>query len=74
MYRTATVTAYDCLDQVVVKAVILEYNEVGTGQPPERTEVSSQVRSVGGDDPTIWLWEAVQSLQMVLDSRTATRT
>ena len=70
MYRTAVVTAYDVMDSVHVKATITEYDEVGSRDAkPVVTEVVSTVRSKGHDDPTLWLWEAIQSLQVVLDNR-----
>jgi hypothetical protein len=70
MYRTAVVTAYDVMDSVHVKATITEYNDLGNRDvKPVVTEVVSTVRSKGHEDPSLWLWEAIQSLQVALDNR-----
>ena len=70
MYRTALVRAYDVLDTIHVVATITEYDDMGGPESKAVvTSVNSTVRSVGRDDPSIWLWEAIQSLQMVLDNR-----
>lgn len=67
MYRTATVSCYDVLDQVMVSAVVMEYTETPGTQPPDRIVFSCQVTGHGDDDVTIWLWRALQGLQAELD-------
>lgn len=68
MYRTCTVQVYDVLDTVYISAVILNYHTTPGLEPPTRETYSAAVRSTGEDDPTIWLWKALQGLQTELDT------
>lgn len=70
MYRTAVVTAYDVMDRVHVKATITEYDDsTHQGSRPTVYEVNSTVVSHRLADPHLWLWEAIQALQMMLDNQ-----
>lgn len=70
MYRTATLAAYDVLDQVFINAVIKEYPSTPGTEPPREIIVSATVPSRGEEDPSIWLWTALQALQHELDDQT----
>lgn len=67
MYRTATLAVYDVLDTVFVNARVLEYSSTPGTVPPTELVVSASILSVGEEDPTIWLWKALQALQHELD-------
>lgn len=67
MYRTATLAAYDVMDQVHVSVKVLTYPDTPGTVPPTVDVYAAQVRSRGHDDPTLWLWDALQALQAVLD-------
>jgi hypothetical protein len=67
MYRTATMAVYDVLDQVHVSVKVMTYPSTPGTVPPDVEVFAAQVSSKGHDDTTLWLWEALQALQAVLD-------
>lgn len=67
MYRTATAAVYDVMDQVFISVKVVEYPSMPGTEPPEVKVFAAQVRSRGHDDATLWLWDALQALQAVLD-------
>lgn len=67
MYRTATLSCYDVMDQVHINARVLTYPSTPGTEPPEVDVYAVTLQSRGHDDPTLWLWEALQALQAVLD-------
>lgn len=67
MYRTATMAVYDVMDQVHVSVKVMTYPSTPGTQPPDVEVFAAQVTSKGHDDTTLWLWEALQALQAVLD-------
>lgn len=69
MYRTATMAVYDVMDQVHVSAKVMTYHSTPGTEAPEVEVFAAQAKSVGTEDTTLWLWEALQALQAVLDHR-----
>jgi hypothetical protein len=69
MYRTARISVYDCLDQVVVAAQVYEHGDAGWEPTGEAIRWYSTFPGKGTDDASIWLWEAVQQLQVQLDGQ-----
>lgn len=67
MYRTATMAVYDVLDQVHISVKVLTYPSTPGTVPPDVEVFAAQCSSKGHDDATIWLWEALQAMQAVLD-------
>lgn len=68
MYHSAVVRAYDVLDATHVVATVTTYDDQGPdSQENSKVVVTSTVHSRGQQDPQLWLWEAIQCLQAVLD-------
>lgn len=67
MYRTATMAVYDVMDQVFISAKVVVYPSTPGTEPPTVEVFAAQVTSRGHDDTTLWLWDALQALQAVLD-------
>jgi hypothetical protein len=69
MYRTATITIYDCLDQIVVGARVWTHDDAGWDQGQADGHWYSTFPGKGTDDTLLWLWEAIQNLQVQLDTQ-----
>lgn len=69
MYRTATLQVYDVLDEVFVNAVIMEYPDMPGTCEPIRTVYCTKAIGKGQPDESVWLWEALQAMQVYLDQR-----
>lgn len=69
MYRTCTIAVYDVLDEVFINATVMTYPDTPGTTPPERNVYAAQVISRGHQDDTLWLWDALQGLQALLDSQ-----
>lgn len=67
MYRTATLSVFDVMDQVYVNARVVTYPSTPGTEPPTVDVYATTLQSRGHDDPTLWLWDALQALQGVLD-------
>lgn len=64
MYRTMTLSAYDCLDQVVINLKVLTYGD-DQDVAPVLVKVSTQVRGSGEEDSRQW---AVDQLVAMLET------
>jgi hypothetical protein len=60
-WRTAHITAYDCLDRVVVSCKVLV--DLGDGTAPEMWEAESvHVTGLGRDEDREWLRDCIVGL------------
>lgn len=62
MYRTATISAYDVLDQVFVTAIIKEYPSTPGTLPPIEYVCHTTIPSAGWDDWRRWFSEGLTAL------------
>lgn len=62
MYRTATMSAYDVMDQVFVTAIIKEYPSTPGTLPPTEYVLHATIPSRGLDDHLAWLREGLTAL------------
>lgn len=62
MYRIATITAMDVLEDVWVTLHLKEYAEHPPGSTPTTTTLSVQVRGTGEDDGRQWARDALIAL------------
>jgi len=63
MYRTATLSIYDVMDQVHINIVIAQYRSMPGTLSPEQFIYSATLPSTGEEEPTVWAWRALQALQ-----------
>jgi len=68
MYRTAHVHAYDVLDTIFVSCQLTQWDGDPAEVEKKQLLISAECKSFGDDDPTIWLWRALQAMQEELDS------
>lgn len=61
MYRTMSLHAYDCLDQIAVALVITTHPDF-PDLPAEREAVSVQVRGSGEDESHQWVKDALVAM------------
>jgi len=61
MYRTMSLHAYDCLDQISVALVITTHADF-PDLPQEREAVSVQVRGSGEGEPHQWAKDALVAM------------
>lgn len=66
MYRTATMAAYDVMDQVFVTATVRTYEANGEGFDSAEFVTATTVPSTGEDDTTDWLRDALIALAETL--------
>lgn len=64
MYRTMTLNAYDCLDQVVISLRVMTYGD-DHDVSPVIVQASTQVRGSGESDSRQW---AVDQLVAMLEA------
>lgn len=69
MYRTAHLHAYDVLDTVVISAQVAEFDDPSSNAITKTLTWRCELQSFGDDDPSVWLWRALQVLQEELDQR-----
>ena len=66
MYRVATVSAYDMLDQVHATATVSRYEADGAGYERGVFTASVQVRGIGEETDARWLRDALIALAETL--------
>lgn len=62
MWFSASVFAYDAMDQVVITGRVWDDNGLGEKQMQERISCATTVSGVGQDDPREWLRDALVAL------------
>lgn len=66
MYRTASIAAYDVLDQVVVAATVMTYEGFSEEDACSILRTSVQVRGAGVETDHQWLRDALVALAETL--------
>lgn len=69
MYRTAHLHAYDVLDTIMVTVTITEYADPPLSGRTALLTWHLSVAGVGDDDPSIWMWRALQLAQEELEDK-----
>lgn len=62
MWRNATVTAYDCLQDVVISATVHTADGASVSAPARVMTASVQVRGTGEESDARWLRDALVAL------------
>lgn len=62
MYRTASVSCYDVMDEVFAHAVVKTYEDMGPGEPPSESTWSTTVQGTGSGSDSVWLRDALIGL------------
>lgn len=66
MYRSATIAAYDCLEEVFVTAQVRTHDVYAEGSPTDYLTVSVQVKGTGEQSSARWLRDALVALAETL--------
>lgn len=69
MYRTAHLHAYDVLDTIMVTVTITEYGDPPLSGRTALLQWHLSVQGHGDDDPSLWLWRALQLAQEELEDK-----
>lgn len=67
MYRTATCSIYDILDEVFINVRVLEYSSTPGTLPPREFIYSTSLKSTGEPDPQTWAMRALSEMAAELN-------